>query len=120
MTLEEFYEAADAAIENQELGNYIDDDDAADLSRLFDAALVATTSDLETSSDGREIDEASFRAAINRLQMTAFLAGLAAGSQATPEPAIGEEVMAEIVKSLLRDGQATISLMIGSPEAGGE
>jgi hypothetical protein len=119
--LEDFYEAATDAIVNQDLGNYIDEEDAAELSRLFDSALVATTSSLEdTSDDG--IDEALFRAAINRLQMIAFLAGLAAGQSVTSESAfdLGEGVMAEVVKTLLRDGQATISLMIGKPEAGGE
>lgn len=119
MTLDEFYEAATAAIENQELGNYIDAEDAAELSRLFDSALVHATAELEATS-GTELDETLFRTTINRLQMIAFLAGLAAGGENTSQSAIGEGVMAEIVKNLLRDGTATISLMIGNPEDGGE
>ena len=119
--LEDFYEAATEAILNQDLGNYIDEDDATELSRLFDSALVATTSSLESTSD-EGIDEALFRAAINRLQMISFLAGLAAGQSVHSESAygLGDSVMSEVVKTLLRDGQATISLMIGVPETGGE
>jgi len=117
--LEDFYEAATDAIVNTDLGNYIDEEDAAELSRLFDSALVETTSSLEGTSDDA-LDETLFRASINRLQMIAFLAGLAAGQSVTSESAfdLGEGVMAEMVKTLLRDGQATISLMIGKPEAG--
>lgn len=114
--LDDIYEAAAAAISRQELGNYIDTDQAVELSRLFDAALVATTSSLEDTDDP-EIDEATFRSSIVRLQMTAFLAGLAANS-GSPDPATGfdfsvtDEVTTQIVKALLRDGRATINILI--------
>lgn len=116
--LDEFYEAASTAIENQELDNYIDPDSAVELSRLFDAALVATTSSLEDTTDA-EIDEQTFRSSIVRLQMIAFLAGLAAGNASSAaDPAAGfdfsvtDSATTEIVKALLRDGRATINIVI--------
>lgn len=114
--LDEFYEAAAAAIENQELSQYIDPESAVELSRIFDSALVETTSRLEDTVD-TEIDEATFRSNIVRLQMVAFLAGLAAGNERT-DPAAGfdfsvtDSVTTEIVKALLRDGRATINIVI--------